>query len=76
MTTVELPRIDRISARAREVDVSAVVTRAVLTVLAAVLWLVGAIPARLVRGLVWCAVAVQVGYQENRRPPTDRGGGT
>lgn len=73
-----MARVDRITAEAREVDVNRVVSRAFLTVLAGVLWLIGAIPGKLVRGLVWCSVAVRVGYRDGRglTPSGERDGGT
>lgn len=77
MVAETLSRVDRISAEVRQVDVNRVVSRAVLTVLAAVLWLIGALPGKLVTGMVWAAVAIRVGYRDGRGlPPLDRSGGS
>lgn len=70
-------RVDQIGAHAREVDASAVVSHALLTVVAALLVLVGKIPGRLVRAAVWAGVAVRVGYREGRGlPPLGDAGGS
>lgn len=67
--------VDRITAEARQANFG----RAVLTVIAAVLFSVGWVAARAV-GVVWvaaawCAVAVRVGWNAARAPaPDDEGG--
>lgn len=78
MVADAMTRVDRITAEARQIDVDRVVSRAVLTVLAAILWLIGALPGKLVNGMVWAAVAIRVGYRDGRGlPPVgDRGGST
>jgi hypothetical protein len=59
--------IDRISAEAREVKFG----RTVLTVIAAVLYGIGWLAAKIVkvfwRAVVWCAIAVKVGWTDARK---------
>lgn len=62
-------RLDAITAQAAQVDAGRVVGRALLTVLAGVCWLIGAVPGATIRGLAWCAVAVRVGYRDGRGLP-------
>lgn len=76
MVADAMTRVDRITAEARQVDVNRVVSRAVLTVLAAILWVIGALPGKLVSGLVWAAVAIRVGYRDGRGLPPLGGGGS
>jgi len=64
-TILQRVPVDRISADAREVHVG----RALLTVIAAVLFAVGWVTARVFLGLAWCGVAVKLGWQEARQPP-------
>lgn len=70
MTATLLDRIpvDEITAQAREVSIG----RALLTVVASVLFAIGWVAARFFFCLAWCGVAVKVGWREGRgqvRPP-------
>lgn len=64
MTTlvdVSVP-VDEITERARKVSFG----RALLTFLASLLYAVGWVVAKVWFGIVWCAIAVQVGWREAR----------
>lgn len=63
-TVVESP-VDRISAQTREIRAGV----SLLSVIAAVLMLIGRIPAYVVTAIVWSAVAVREGYREVRPLP-------
>lgn len=61
-------RVDEISAQARQVDVG----RVLLTLLAAVFYAIGWIAGKAVLAVVWCAIAVKIGFQEARKPAGGR----
>lgn len=65
-TVVDMP-VEEISERAREVRFG----RTVLTVFAAVFFAVGWVVSKAWLGLVWCAIAVQVGWRDARRAAGD-----
>lgn len=62
-------RVDEISRQARQVDVG----RVLLTLIAAVFYVIGWTAGKAVLAVVWCAVAVKVGFQEARKPAGGRG---
>jgi hypothetical protein len=61
-------RVDAIRVQVAEVDVRLVILNAV----AALLMLIGRLPAYLVNALVWCAIATRQGYREARSSATLR----
>lgn len=73
-TVLERVPVDRITAEARDVDLG----RALLTVVAAVLFAVGWLAGKVVGGLIaavaWSLAAVKVGWVEARRTRVDGGG--
>lgn len=56
--------VDRITTQARDVHFG----RTILTIIAAVFFGLGWVVAKVWLGIVWCAVAVKVGWLEARRP--------
>lgn len=71
MTTVlERVPVDRITTQARQVRFG----HTILTIIAAVFFSIGWVVAKVWLAIVWCAVAIQVGWQEARSPaPRDEG---
>lgn len=63
MTVLEHVPLERINAEARQIHVG----RLLLTALAGFFYLLGWIAAKVTLGVVWCAVAVKVGFQEGRK---------
>lgn len=61
-------RLEHISQRAQQVDVG----RVLLTLIAAAFFAVGWSAGKALHVVVWCAVAVKVGYQEARGPESRR----
>lgn len=64
MTVLDRVPLERISAEARQVQVG----RLLLTLLAGLFYLIGWLVAKLLIGVVWCCVAVKVGYVEAGGP--------
>ena len=64
MTVLDQVPLQRITAEARQVQVG----RLLLTLLAGVFYLIGWLVARLLLGVVWCCVAVKVGYLDAGGP--------
>lgn len=62
--TVALDRVpvDRITAEARQIRLG----RLLLTLVAGLFWLIGWVAGKAALAVVWCAVAVKVGWQEAR----------
>lgn len=56
--------VDRITTQARDVRFG----RTILTIIAAVFFSLGWVVAKVWLAVVWCAVAVKVGWAEARRP--------
>jgi hypothetical protein len=63
VTVLQRVPVDRISIEARRVQLG----RVLLTLLAGVFYLLGWSVAKLFGALVWCAVAVKVGWSEGRK---------
>lgn len=63
MTVLDQVPLERISAQARQVHVG----RLLLTVLAGFFYAVGWTAAKVVLGVVWCCVAMKIGFQEGRK---------
>lgn len=61
--------VDEITAEARQSHPG----RTLLTVIAAVFYLIGWLAGRTVLAVAWCATAVKVGWQEGRRGAVSRG---
>lgn len=57
-------RVDDISAQARQVNVG----RVLLTLFAAFFYAIGWTAGKALLAVVWCAVAVKVGFTEARKP--------
>ena len=72
--TLALDRVpvDRITAEARQVRLG----RLLLTLIAGLFWAIGWTVGKLALGVVWCAVAVKVGWQEARNGAPRRGVGS
>ena len=64
MTVLDRVPLERISAEARQVQVG----RLLLTLLAGLFYLIGWLVAKLLVGVVWCCIAVKVGYVEAGGP--------
>jgi hypothetical protein len=73
MTQVRLDRLDRITAEARDVEIG----RAILTLIAAVLFAIGWVAAKVVGvvwlSLAWSATAVRLGWSEARASQAPQG---
>lgn len=73
MTPTRLDRLDRINAEARDVEIG----RAVLTAVAAVLFAIGWLAAKVVGvvwlSIAWSATAVRLGWSEARAPQAPQG---
>lgn len=61
---LEAVPLERVRAEARDVHPG----RTLLTLLVGLFWLIGWLAGKAVMGLVFCAAAVKVGYQEARAP--------
>lgn len=64
MAVLDRVPVDRISIEARQIHFG----RALLTLIAALLYLIGWVPGKLTLALAWCAAAVKVGWVEAHRP--------
>lgn len=62
--------VDQISREARQVDVG----RVLLTLIAAVFYAIGWVAGKALLAVVWCAVAVKVGFNEARTEARKPGG--
>jgi hypothetical protein len=69
MTRLERVPLHRIQVEAARIDFG----RMLLTALAALLYLLGWLPARAVAALGWAIAAVKVGWAEGRRRPAGSG---
>lgn len=67
-TVLDRVPVDRITTQARDVRFG----HTVLTVIAAVFFSLGWMVAKVWLAIVWCAVAVKVGWQEARYPTNER----
>ena len=63
MTVLDRIPLERISAEAERVHVG----RLLLTLLAGFFYLIGWLAAKVCLAVVWCCVAVKVGFQEGRK---------
>jgi hypothetical protein len=66
-TIVDRVPVERITAEARQVHLG----RLLLTLLAGFFYVIGWVIAKFYLGVVWCCVAVKVGFQEGRKTATD-----
>lgn len=72
MAVLDQVPVDRITAEARQIQLG----RAILTAIAAVLYLIGWVPSRVTQAvwmaLAWSGTAVKVGWVDARRPTGGR----
>lgn len=64
MAVIDATSLDQIGAKARDIDPG----RLLLTIIAAVFYVVGWVPSKLVLGVFWCCAAIRLGWVEARKP--------
>lgn len=69
-STLDRVPVEQISARAEQIKVG----RGILAVIGGLLYVVGYVPAKLLRGLAWMGSAVAVGWSDGRAAPKPAGG--
>lgn len=64
MAVIDAASLDQLGAKARDIDAG----RVLLTVVAALFYVVGWVPSKVVLVVFWCCAAVRLGWVEARRP--------